>query len=283
MANPTVKMAFRNLRFSLKAFRFRRLLMGGGDGRKNKMNPSWLTPVSHGCYTVDRFSGSCSGNLSDSDMVLVQREQSEELEIWLFGVSDTQTRDVIAKYMQTHLFDKLRHELGVARKSKEITRRAYMSAVGGQEKEERIINGGLGASVMVVNGEELTMASMGGYRVVVCREGDAHQIRKKKLKSSKRHWSKMIFPACNQRQTGEEEDGSETADSELAVVMERISPDTEFIIIGSSGIWEVMKNQEAVNLIRHIEDPKQAAKCLAEEALNRMSKGAISCIVIRFD
>ncbi|XP_010532661.1 PREDICTED: uncharacterized protein LOC104808633 isoform X2 [Tarenaya hassleriana] len=111
MANPTVKMAFRNLRFSLKAFRFRRLLMGGGDGRKNKMNPSWLTPVSHGCYTVDRFSGSCSGNLSDSDMVLVQREQSEELEIWLFGVSDTQTRDVIAKYMQTHLFDKLRHEI----------------------------------------------------------------------------------------------------------------------------------------------------------------------------
>lgn len=44
-----------------------------------------------------------------------------------------------------------------------------------------------------------------------------------------------------------------------------------------------MKNQEAINLIRHIEDPKEAAKCLAKEALNRISKNSISCVVIRFD
>ena len=44
-----------------------------------------------------------------------------------------------------------------------------------------------------------------------------------------------------------------------------------------------MKNQEAVNLIRHIEDPQEAAECLAKEAFTRMSKTNISCLVIRFD
>lgn len=48
-------------------------------------------------------------------------------------------------------------------------------------------------------------------------------------------------------------------------------------------LLQVMKNQEAINLIRHIEDPQDAAKCLAKEALNRISKSDISCLVIRFD
>lgn len=46
---------------------------------------------------------------------------------------------------------------------------------------------------------------------------------------------------------------------------------------------QVMQNQEAVNLIRHLEDPKEAAGCLAKEALNRMSKSSIACLIIHFD
>lgn len=79
----------------------------------------------------------------------------------------------------------LRHfQLGIMRNCKETMRRAYV-------EEER--TGGSAASVMVVNGEKLAMASIGGHRVVVCRDGEAHQIRDKNLKSSK-HWSQFIFP-----------------------------------------------------------------------------------------
>lgn len=46
---------------------------------------------------------------------------------------------------------------------------------------------------------------------------------------------------------------------------------------------KVMLNQEAVNLIQHIQDAQEAAECLAKEALTRMSKTNISCLVIRFD
>lgn len=48
-------------------------------------------------------------------------------------------------------------------------------------------------------------------------------------------------------------------------------------------VVQVMKNQEAVSLIRHMEDPQEAAECLAKEALIRMSRSNISCLVIRFD
>lgn len=44
-----------------------------------------------------------------------------------------------------------------------------------------------------------------------------------------------------------------------------------------------MKYQEAVNLIRHLDDPQEAAECLAKEALVRMSKTKISCLIVRFD
>ncbi|XP_010488392.1 PREDICTED: putative protein phosphatase 2C-like protein 44 [Camelina sativa] len=262
-------MAFLDLPFMFKAFRFNRLVVG--DGRRGKKKkPSWLTPVSHGYYTVDRSS--YIDHSSNDDSVFVQREQqNEELEVWLFGVSSAETGKEMVKYMQNHLFDKLPDELGIMRKCKETMRRAYA-------EEER--TGGSAALVAVVNGEKLAMASIGGHRVVVCIDGEAYQIRDKNRRYLTKNWSQLLFPVCRQ---GETEDESDPRNSELVVVTENINSDTEFIIIGSYGIWEVMKNQEAINLIRHIEDPKEAAKCLAKEAANRISKSSISCVVIRFD
>ncbi|KAL1210755.1 putative protein phosphatase 2C-like protein 44 [Cardamine amara subsp. amara] len=259
-------MGFLDLSFMFKAFQFRRLK----DERRKKKKPSWLTPVSHGYYTVDRLSYIDSS--SNDDSVFVQREQqSEELEIWLFGVSNAETGKEIFKYMQNHLLDKLPNEVGIMRKCKETMRRAYI---------EKKRTGGSAASVAVVNGEKLVLASIGGYRVVVCKDGVAHQIRDKNQRSSTKNWPTKFFPVCNQ---GKTKDESDQRNSELVVITEKVNSDTEFIIIGSSGIWEVMKNQEAINLIRHIEDPQEAAKCLAKEAINRISKSSISCIVIRFD
>ena len=57
------------------------------------------------------------------------------------------------------------------------------------EKER---TGGSAASVMVVNGEKLAIASIGDHRVVVCKDGEAHQIRDRK--ASTKHWSQFIFP-----------------------------------------------------------------------------------------
>lgn len=96
-------------RWIQQAFQFRRLVVE--DGRRRKKNkPSWLTPVSHGYYTVERLSN--IDNSSNDDSVFVQKEQqSEELEIWFFGVSKAERGKEIVKYMQNHLFDKLPNEV----------------------------------------------------------------------------------------------------------------------------------------------------------------------------
>lgn len=70
--------------------------------------------------------------------------------------------------------------------------------------------------------------------------------------------------------------------SRLVVAAQKVEAEAEFIILASEGVWEVMGSQEAVDLVAHIDDAQEAAECLAEEALHRMSKSAISCIVVRF-
>ncbi|ERN18802.1 hypothetical protein AMTR_s00067p00090960 [Amborella trichopoda] len=71
-----------------------------------------------------------------------------------------------------------------------------------------------------------------------------------------------------------------TSDPHVEVI--KIDAETEFLILATNGIWQVMNNQEAVNLIGHIKDPQEAAECLAKEAEMRMSKDDISCIIVRF-
>lgn len=44
-----------------------------------------------------------------------------------------------------------------------------------------------------------------------------------------------------------------------------------------------MSNQEAVDAIKDIKDPRAAAKHLADEAVVKKSKDDISCVVVKFE
>ncbi|KAF5005304.1 hypothetical protein FDECE_8240 [Fusarium decemcellulare] len=57
----------------------------------------------------------------------------------------------------------------------------------------------------------------------------------------------------------------------------------EFIIIACDGIWDVCSDQEAVDLVRNLEDPIAASKLLVDHALNRFSTDNLSCMVVRLD
>lgn len=63
-----------------------------------------------------------------------------------------------------------------------------------------------------------------------------------------------------------------------------IQPDSdEFLIIACDGIWDVCSDQEAVDLVRGIQDPVSASKLLVDHALGRFSTDNLSCMVVRFD
>ncbi|XP_061994978.1 putative protein phosphatase 2C-like protein 44 isoform X1 [Rosa rugosa] len=257
-----------------QGFQLRRILKIKTGVKKKEANfttkPSWMMPaVSHGHHVVEGYDE------FDCDYVVAQREQIEELEVWLFGVSDPRIGDGITKYMQAHLFDKKPKESIIKGKSNETMRKAYLDAKAkvrdAQGTEET--NGVGSVSAMVINGEKLVLANMGDYRAIVCREGLAHEIGIRHKQSPKMSWTHRLFKANNKQ----------SKSSDLVVGAEKIENDIEFVILASSGIWEVMKYQEAVNLIRRVENPEIAAECLASEASNRMSRSNISCLVIRFD
>ncbi|KAJ6721735.1 PROTEIN PHOSPHATASE 2C-LIKE PROTEIN 44-RELATED [Salix viminalis] len=269
----------------LKAFRLKRFLLGNGQKKRTANvaeKASWMMPISHGYHIVEDQSFKGGEAESDSDSVVVQREQIEELELWFFGISDAQIGNGVTKYLQSHLFDKNPKE--IRRKSKEMMRKAYLAAIAEIRETQKSDETwkACSASVMVFNREKLLTANMGDFRVVMCRDGVAHQMKSKHRQTAKRLWSPisgLVFSWKSSDAAGTRQ----SKGSEVLVGAERIDSDTEFVIIGSTGIWEAMNNQEAVNLIGHLEDPQEAAECLAKEALTRMSKTNISCIVIRFD
>ncbi|EPZ31161.1 Protein phosphatase 2C domain-containing protein [Rozella allomycis CSF55] len=62
-----------------------------------------------------------------------------------------------------------------------------------------------------------------------------------------------------------------------------LTKDDEFIIIACDGLWDVCSDQNAVELIGHIENPQEAAKKLLNFALENCSTDNISVMVIRLN
>ncbi|CAI9771238.1 unnamed protein product [Fraxinus pennsylvanica] len=295
-------MGLKDLRLKLKATRLRRFLIGNGGSKERKsdngeVRPPWMMRVSHGYRVVEdrswTWGGTPSRSVTKFDSVVVQREQIEQCELWLFGVFEEGISDGVLDYMKTNFFNKKLKELNLWKRSKEAMRRAHLSARAQMRDRQKPAAGAAGAeaqkpgsaSAIVINGEKLVTANMGEYRAIVCRDGKAYQISRKQQHSTRKHWSRKLIPgALRMPKVCVSGGGTRNSkSSELVVGSERIDSETEFVILASTGIWEVMKNQEAVNLISHIEDPQEAAECLANEALTRMSKTTISCLIIRFD
>ncbi|EWC48598.1 hypothetical protein DRE_01820 [Drechslerella stenobrocha 248] len=57
----------------------------------------------------------------------------------------------------------------------------------------------------------------------------------------------------------------------------------EFIILACDGLWDVCSDQEAVDLVRTIQDPQDASKALVDHALARFSTDNLSCMIVRFE
>ncbi|CAN1279278.1 Putative protein phosphatase 2C-like protein 44 [Linum perenne] len=280
-------MGLKDLHIKLKALRLRRLLTRNGKKTRHRKNPSWIRPISHGYHVVEDHSftngSKAASDVSVCDSVVVQRERVEEIDLWYFGLSDPRIGDRITKSLQSHLFDTHKTESQVRRNSKEAMRKAYLSSrvkIREGLKSDEVLRIG-SASAMVINAEKLLVANMGNYRAVVCRDGVAYDCSDKH-RSPRRKWDHRLFsvglPGWKSASGVKQGQGSE-----FMIKVEKIDSDTEFVIIASNGIWEVMKKQEAASLIRHMENPQEAAECLTMEALTRMSRGNISCMVIRFD
>ncbi|ODV63294.1 PP2C family serine/threonine-protein phosphatase [Ascoidea rubescens DSM 1968] len=59
--------------------------------------------------------------------------------------------------------------------------------------------------------------------------------------------------------------------------------DDDFLIIACDGLWDIVKDQEAVDLIKDVKDCDKASKILSDYAIKNGSMDNITIMVVRFD
>ncbi|CAL9203442.1 probable protein phosphatase 2C 44 isoform X1 [Musa acuminata AAA Group] len=251
------------------------------------------TKVSHGFHLVKGKSGH---DMEDYHVAKYRYEKNHEL--GLFAIFDGHFGDSVPSFLQATLFDNILKEPLFWSDPKSAIKNAYCSTNNAiLENSKHLGPGGSTAvTVIVVDGKDLWIANIGDSRAVLSERGAAkqltvdHEPHVERSRIEKQGGFVTIFPGDVPRVNGQLAVARAFGDQSLKAHLSSepdvrhvpIDSTTEFVILASDGLWKVINNQEAVDLVKSIKDPQAAAKRLTTEALARKSKDDISCIMIRF-
>ncbi|XP_077238663.1 putative protein phosphatase 2C 44 [Tasmannia lanceolata] len=249
--------------------------------------------VVHGFHLVEGKSGH---DMEDYHFAEYRFEKSHEL--GLFAIFDGHLGDGVPSYLKDNLFNNILKEASFWKDPSVAIKNAYRSTDKFiLENSTRLGPGGSTAvTAIVIDGKDLWIANIGDSRAVLCERGAANQItvdhepHMERKRIEKQGGFVTILPGDVPRVNGQLAVARAFGDQSLKAHLSSepdvrhvpIDSTMEFVILASDGLWKVMKNQEAVDLVKSIKDPQVAAKRLTTEALARKSKDDISCIVIRF-
>lgn len=249
--------------------------------------------ITHGFHLVKGKS-----NHAMEDYLVSEFKKLGDNDLGLFAIFDGHMGHDVASYLQSHLFDNILKEGEFWTDTEKAIRKAYHTTDNDiLEQSMKLGKGGSTAvTAILMNGEKLVVANVGDSRAVLCRKGVAKQLsvdhepsKEKEMIESKGGFVSNL-PGDVPRVDGQlavarafgDKSLKRHLSSEPDVTVEVIDNDVEFIILASDGLWKVMSNEEAVDLIKNIKDAKLAAEQLTMEALSKKSRDDISCIVVMF-
>ncbi|MED6207544.1 putative protein phosphatase 2C 59 [Stylosanthes scabra] len=187
--------------------------------------------------------------------------------VGLFGVFDGHGGARAAEYVKQHLFSNL-------------------------IKHPKFISDTKSAIV----GDRLLVANVGDSRAVICRGGNAiavsrdHKPDQTDERQRIENAGGFVMWAGTWRVGGVLAVSRAFGDRLLKqyvvadpeIQEEKVDSSLEFLILASDGLWDVVSNEEAVAMIKKIDDAEEAAKKLMQEAYQRGSSDNITCVVVRF-
>ncbi|GAM28809.1 hypothetical protein SAMD00019534_119850 [Acytostelium subglobosum LB1] len=192
------------------------------------------------------------------------RGRSDEDYFALFdGHGGSVTAELAANEMHKVLAEKLKTNSNNPVKS---LREAFLGVH--QMIGQKNLRGGTTALVVLFLGKKGYVANCGDTRAVLCREGVA-------LRVSNDH--KPNDPKEEERIKSLGGSVITTVNSS-GISMSR----NQFMIIACDGLWDVMTDEEAMNVVSPIDDPEKACMRLRDQAFARGSTDNISVMVIRF-
>ncbi len=246
-------------------------------------------------------------------------------EIGLFGVFDGHGGSRAAEYLQKHLFENLLKHPKFLDDTKSVITEVYLKTDQDFLKDEKNQNRDAGstASTAVLVGDHLLVANVGDSRAVICKGGQAvalstdHKPNQTNERQRIENAGGVVMWAGTWRVGGILAVSRAFGDrllKQYVVADPEIQEDTieegvDFLVLASDGLWDVVTNDEAVEIVAKIFKPKEAdaeeaaneltkeAKILnakeadAEEAANKLTKVAyqkgsadnITCLIVRFN
>ncbi|KAJ4887891.1 putative protein phosphatase 2C 71 [Raphanus sativus] len=219
--------------------------------------------------------------------------------VGLFGVFDGHGGAAAAEYLKRHLFSNLITHPNFITDTKSAIADAYNhtdSELLKSENNNHTIDAGSTASTAILVGDRLLVANVGDSRAVICRAGNAFAVSRdhKPDQSDERERIEnaggFVMWAGTWRVGGILAVSRSFGDRLLKeyviadpeIQEEKIDDSLEFLILASDGLWDVFSNEEAVAVVKEVEEPEESAKKLVGEAIKRGSADNITCVVVRF-
>ncbi|XP_048435403.1 protein kinase and PP2C-like domain-containing protein isoform X2 [Pyrus x bretschneideri] len=176
-----------------------------------------------------------------------------------------------------------RAELDISRKSKRVIQKDW--------------HPGCTAAAALIVRNKLIVANAGDCRTILCRAGHPLVLSKDHVASCLEERDRVISAGGDvrwqvdnwrvgraalqvTRSIGDDDlKPAVTAEPEITETI--LSPEDEYLVMASDGLWDVVSNAEVVNIIRDtVKEPGMCSKRLATEAAERGSKDNITVIVV---
>ncbi|CAN7101463.1 unnamed protein product [Brassica rapa subsp. narinosa] len=218
--------------------------------------------------------------------------------VGLFGVFDGHGGAAAAEYLKRHLFSNLITHPNFISDTKSAIADAYNHTDSELLKSENnhTIDAGSTASTAILVRDRLLVANVGDSRAVICRAGTAFAVSRdhKPDQSDERERIEnaggFVMWAGTWRVGGVLAVSRSFGDRLLKeyviadpeIQEEKIDDSLEFLILASDGLWDVFSNEEAVEVVKEVEDPEESTKKLVGEAIKRGSADNITCVIVRF-
>ncbi|KAG5715926.1 Phosphatase 2C like protein [Termitomyces sp. T112] len=146
----------------------------------------------------------------------------------------------------------------------------------------------------------LYCANAGDTRIVLCRDGKAERLTYDHKVSDKPEfnrvrglkgvfWRGRILGQLNvTRSLGDHESQQGYSIKKFVIgtphlTKTDLSDTDEFFIIACDGLWDVVEDQEAIDLIRNVQDPQVASKMLLDLALKNDTHDNVTALVVRLN
>ncbi|KAJ0976820.1 hypothetical protein J5N97_012294 [Dioscorea zingiberensis] len=265
------------------------LFSGGGISFLTGNKKGWFS------YGYSSFKGKRS---SMEDFFATRISEVDGQMVAFFGVFDGHGGPQVAEYLKNNLFKNVSNHPDFTNDTKSAIVKAFEQTDANYLNEDKglLKDAGSTASTAVLLGNHLFVANVGDSRVVACRSGSAvpltddHKPDRLDERERIENAGGFVIWTGTWRVGGVLAVSRAFGDRSLKPyviaepeIQEEEIEGIEFLIIASDGLWNVVSNEDAVEIVQAISDAETASRKLIHEAYTRGSGDNITCIIVQFN